>query len=681
MNAHFVDLASNRREFGGRFALLFLLLLIAVMTGCQKTPETPPSPTPTVTPTFTGTPTPPPSPTPAPPTSTPTPVTLSPAQIFERIAPSVAFIDTKVGSGSGFLIEDGYVVTNAHVVWPFDKVRVVFPGGLEFKEVPVVGMDLIADLAVIGPVEVDLPPLHPIDGETYVIGSEVFLIGYPGEVDAFPQPSISRGLISRKREWKAGKLTYFQTDATIAGGQSGGVLVSNRGEVIGISSLSFAERQFGLVASAADIMPRVAGLIAGEKVDGLGRQPHYRQLHGERSSKVALSGGWDMATFVLLPEEGDKVHLELDGPSSMFFWVISAVGEPLRDERDPMAIMVQELEAHVAEIPYYVIVFDDFGRPVHGRLTASHPLRALYDPDDQRPKRILGQTLVGAMDHPGDLDVYPLYLKEGDTIHVRIESVMIDPMGFVNLAEYPQDEDLAGDDNSGKGVFGTVAEFSFRAPGDDFYAILVQDNQQRRIGGYYLTVESYQEKGPTPIAPTPTPTPIPTDVGEMAVYTHETPPRYTIHYPAQWRRIYDPLTCLETSECFGNTDSMVAFHNIPKDDSASSLSLEKLAELLRKQLELQNIQIVEEREYTNPQGHTFRIMHIYNPEFFKHSWIIMTRIQQRLVMIVFSTTDIQAMLAQGEKVSADQLFDQYEGGIEAFEAMVMHALDSFQELK
>jgi len=82
----------------------------------------------------------------------------------------------------------------------------------------VLNWDLLGDLAVIGPIETDISPTTLVDGEDLVIGSEVFLIGYPGEVEELPQPAISRGLISRKREWEAIGMTYFQTDAAIAGG-------------------------------------------------------------------------------------------------------------------------------------------------------------------------------------------------------------------------------------------------------------------------------------------------------------------------------------------------------------------------------------------------------------------------------------------------------------------------------
>ena len=117
------------------------------------------------------------------------------------------------------------MVTNHHVVWPDDMVWVVFPDGTELW-VPVVGWDPFADLAVVGPVSASAEPLTLADGEGMSPGSTVFLVGYPAETDLFPQASITEGIVSRFREWDLAGLTLFQTDAAIAGGQSGGALVN-----------------------------------------------------------------------------------------------------------------------------------------------------------------------------------------------------------------------------------------------------------------------------------------------------------------------------------------------------------------------------------------------------------------------------------------------------------------------
>ena len=61
------------------------------------------------------------------------------------------------GSGSGFFWDDsGHIVTNAHVVWPYTEVRVVFSDGYAIEKAPVTARDLMVDLAIIGPVETSI---------------------------------------------------------------------------------------------------------------------------------------------------------------------------------------------------------------------------------------------------------------------------------------------------------------------------------------------------------------------------------------------------------------------------------------------------------------------------------------------------------------------------------------------
>ena len=163
-------------------------------------------------------------------------------------------------------------MTNAHVVWPFQQARIVFADGTEHIDTPVANWDLMGDLAVLGPIETSIEPVDLVDGEDSIIGSDLFLIGYPAEAQRFPQPAITRGILSRLRQWEALEITYFQTDAASVGGQSGGVLVSEKAEVIGLSGFSLSEAGFGIVASAADVLPRVQKLIAGRDVAQLGNR-------------------------------------------------------------------------------------------------------------------------------------------------------------------------------------------------------------------------------------------------------------------------------------------------------------------------------------------------------------------------------------------------------------------------
>ena len=240
------------------------------------TPTTLPAPTTTTEPPTTLTTLPAPTTTTEPPTTLPAPTTtttkilqqqnlnqdpsMSADEIYSLVSPSIPFIATTSASGSGILIEGGYIVTNYHVVEPFKFVRrIVFPDRSEFWDVPVVGWDEQADLAVLGPVNVSIPYLTLEDGEDMELGSELFLIGYPAEFDSYPMPTITSGILSRYREWEG--ITYLQTDADSTGGQSGGALVNSQGRIVGISTYTFSEAGFILATSSTDNLPIIDNLI------------------------------------------------------------------------------------------------------------------------------------------------------------------------------------------------------------------------------------------------------------------------------------------------------------------------------------------------------------------------------------------------------------------------------------
>ncbi|MGZ8785529.1 MAG: trypsin-like peptidase domain-containing protein, partial [Acidimicrobiia bacterium] len=154
-------------------------------------------------------------------TTTSVPGPLSPSQVFAAVSSSMAYVETPIGTGSGILMEDARLLTNAHVVWPYEAARVVFPDGTELVDAPVVAWDVMGDFAVLDVSDAaTLPePASFGDAESASIGTELFLIGYPAEVERFPQPTLTSGVLSRVRSWDAIEMTYLQTDAVIAGGQ------------------------------------------------------------------------------------------------------------------------------------------------------------------------------------------------------------------------------------------------------------------------------------------------------------------------------------------------------------------------------------------------------------------------------------------------------------------------------
>jgi len=505
------------------------------------------APTLASTATFTPNPTNMPTNTP-PPTSesTPPPASLSAADIYALISPSVAFIETSAGTGSGVLIEDGYVVTNAHVVWPFQEVRVVFPDGSEYLNAPVVNWDFLGGLPIIKQHKTSISPVALVDGEELIIGSDVYLIGYPGETESFPQPTFTRGLISRRREWAAIEMTYFQTDALIAGGQSGGVLVSEQGEIIGISGFSFTEAGFGLVASSADVLPRVERLIAGGDITGLGdrRMP---LAAGQIEHNFRLRNGWDNTMYVINEPVGTVVDIEVESKNNAAFALFDIFGNFLLLADDNSKGVERGSATINFAAPHFLLVAQFTEDPGEFHVTSNSRLIPFEDRDDGAQVTV-GQTLQGGVDHRGDFDHFIIDLTEGETIDITVDSVMIDPFLSIGFPE-ATDEQIVLADDSGGGLFGLNAELTYKAPHSGRYFITVEDALGFNVGGYFLTVVEAPPDA-IPVIVEPTAAPIITPFGDMVQYENTRHP-FTIQYPADWTESSaNSFLCSFATVCF-----------------------------------------------------------------------------------------------------------------------------------
>ena len=423
---------------------------------------------------------------------------MSSAEVYALVSPSVPFIETPAGTGSGVLIEGGYVVTNYHVVWLYGAVRVVFPDGTELQNVPVVGWDSMADLAVLGPIDVSASPLNLDDGEGMAPGSELFLLGYPAEVEEFPEPTITRGILSRFREWERLGMTYLQTDAAIAGGQSGGALVNSQGGVVGISTFSFSEAGFGLATSAADIAPIVEKLIQGEFRSGQGDR-RFSAGGGDFEFGVELANIWDSRTFVLDAAAGTILQAEIEGPGDGVFRVYDAYGLLLEVDDGETGIESGAVEL-LADGIHFLQVELFTGESSAFDLTSTIRLKPFHDQDDGRTIAV-GETVVGNIDLPFDVDWYSLRLEEGETVRISTDSINVDTLLYVDFPNSRQDQ-LVSDDDSGGGLFGINSELVYRAPVTGEYFIAVGDAVGDGFGGYYLSVEQAPAGSETVYVPT-----------------------------------------------------------------------------------------------------------------------------------------------------------------------------------
>ena len=420
------------------------------------------------------------------PTATPTPAPLTSAQIFESVSPSIVFIKTVANKGSGVLIEGGYVVTNAHVVWPYATVRVVFPDGSEFLEVPVKGLDLLADLAVLGPIDPPTGALELVDGESLPIGSETFVIGYPKVTEEFPRPTIVRGLLSRVVEMEFVGITNLQIDAALAPGHSGSALVSDRGEVIGITGFAITDANFGVATSSGDILPRVRQLIAGEDPSQLGdrRVP----LEGAAlRHEIALENLWAQGSYVIDELPGSVIDIDFKGDQGGELAIVNSFSSLLLYLDSGNTGAATGSFAVEYRGPNFLIVQRWAETPSKFTLTSSHRLIPIHDPDDGRQIQV-GESVLGNMDFPGDTDYYLVDLNEGQTIEVAVSSILVN--SFLTIYyEGAGFEQMIVDHNSGGGFFRQDSKIAYRAPHMGRYFVVVQDAALDAPGGYAVAVE------------------------------------------------------------------------------------------------------------------------------------------------------------------------------------------------
>src|SRR4029078_6230170 len=141
-------------------------------------------------------------------------------------------------SGSGFVIQGGYIVTNNHVVDHANKMTVVLNDGRELSAT-LVGTDDKTDLAVIKVEGSNLPPaLQWGDSNRSRPGDNVFAMGSPFGLGN----TVTAGIVSaRGRDIQSGPYDdYIQVDAPINQGNSGGPLFDQSGQVIGVNSAIYS---------------------------------------------------------------------------------------------------------------------------------------------------------------------------------------------------------------------------------------------------------------------------------------------------------------------------------------------------------------------------------------------------------------------------------------------------------
>lgn len=157
---------------------------------------------------------------------------------FYGNAPRTREAPQRMGFGSGVIVsDDGYIITNNHVIDNSDKITVVLNDRKEY-EAKVIGTDPNTDIALIKIEEKGLPYLEYADSDDVELGEWVLAVGNPYNLTS----TVTAGIISAKaRELginpnEMSLESFLQTDAAVNPGNSGGALVNAKGELIGINT-------------------------------------------------------------------------------------------------------------------------------------------------------------------------------------------------------------------------------------------------------------------------------------------------------------------------------------------------------------------------------------------------------------------------------------------------------------
>jgi|GEM_PF-826126 len=283
---------------------------------------------------------------------------LTYAQVAALVKDSVVEINTEYttrnawfqyttgGAGSGVILtEDGYIITNAHVILdqnmqnPADTVTVRLTDGTEYKA-EVKSYDTDEDIAVLKIDAKGLTPAKCGDSSTLVTGQEVLVVGNPlGELGG----SVSNGIVSAtEREIQVGGVTMhlIQTNAAVNPGNSGGGMFNMKGELVGIvnakssgtgiEGLGFAIPVNQALAVSEELMTK--GYVSGKPMIGVSLEDVSNG--GEFSFFFGSNSGVKPGVYVKSLAEGmnDKVLKEGDR-------IIAVNGDEISSSDDVKAVV------------------------------------------------------------------------------------------------------------------------------------------------------------------------------------------------------------------------------------------------------------------------------------------------------------------------------------------------------
>jgi serine protease Do len=329
------------------------------------------------------------------------------------------------GEGSGFVVSnDGYILTNAHVVEGVDEVTVKLTDKRKFTA-KVVGYDTRTDIAVIKINASNLPKVTIGDPEKLRVGEAVVAIGSPFGFEN----SVTSGIVSAKGRSLPSEnyVPFIQTDVAVNPGNSGGPLFNLRGEVVGVNSQIYS-RSGGYQGVSFSIPIDVAMEVASQlKTSGKVSRGWLGVAIQEVSSDLAESFGLDRPHGALV------ANVEEDSPAAKGGLQVSDVvlkfdGKNVENSGDlprlvaavkpgtKVAVQVWRKRA-LKDLTLVTGEFPDEGKPLFGAKAQKSYSRgglvlAELSPEQRRELKIEGGLLV----EEATGDAVRAGIREGDVV-------------------------------------------------------------------------------------------------------------------------------------------------------------------------------------------------------------------------------------------------------------------------
>lgn len=232
---------------------------------------------------------------------------VSPRDIAKQVSPSVVLLVMEdangqpLAMGSGFVVQEGVVATNQHVIEAAAGGYAKLAGqNTKYNVRGVVASDPARDLVLLAVDGLKAAPLNIGDSAQVAVGDQVYAIGNPQGLEG----TFSAGIVSGVR--KVGKDSLLQITAPISPGSSGGPVTNNKGEVIGVAVATFKEGQnlnFAIPSQyLLQLIPTIKASVALSEPDKTQKGKKKESIvdeMGERSTEGVTASHFRWTTHLL----------------------------------------------------------------------------------------------------------------------------------------------------------------------------------------------------------------------------------------------------------------------------------------------------------------------------------------------------------------------------------------------